>query len=150
MAAKCLKSRTRWPWPEVQGELATRLFCHNFGGNARQHCKKANLPQKSRQIMAEGLCVVFSLQDCWRSSQTCFLAQLRSGGLAIKLEGCLDVSQVSNFKKGSFIFWYLTTSTLLACDKIFGVMTLYVCSSGEVLETQYGDIVNAVVSHFQF
>ena len=65
--------------------------------------QKTNLPQKSRQIMAEGLFVVFSLQDRWRSSQTCFLAQLRSGGLAIKLEGCPNVSQVSNFKKGSFI-----------------------------------------------
>ena len=83
--------------------------------------QKTNLPQKRRQIMAEGLFVVFSLQDRWRSSQTCFLAQFRSGGLAIKLEGCPDVSQVSNFKKGSFIFWYLTTSTLLPCDKYLGL-----------------------------
>ena len=36
------------------------------------------------------------------------------------------------------------------CDKIFSVMTLYVCSSAEVLETQYGEILSMLLSLLAF
>ena len=108
----CRKGANGCKMPKIQDEVAMARSARRIGNQTVlpqfwRKCsptlQKTNLPQKSRQIMAEGLFVVFSPQDRWGSSQTCFLAQLRSGGLAIKLEGCPNVSQVSNFKKGSFI-----------------------------------------------
>ena len=170
MAAKCLKSRTRWPWPEVQGELATRLFCHNFGGNARQHCKKRTYPRKADRLWPKAFLQCFPCRIVGGQARHVSWRNLGREDSQLNLKVVPMFHKCLTSKRALLSFdiqqpaarWQSlgprprilgprlgggpVGDKSKICDKIFSVMTVYVCSSAEVLETQYGEILSMLLS----